>query len=878
MKIINCRTNHMTAPVGFAMDRAVCTWVTESDISQVQTRAQIRVALDENMEDILYTSDPADSVESTGFSLPITLKPRTRYYWTVQVWGDGGDTAVSHVNYFETGKREEPLLGDWITTPWEDRKINPYIRKSFRLPAGVRKARLYMIGLGLYLPEVNGKAVGDGYLAPGCTAVDRWNQIYTYDVTDQLHRGDNVLGVMMGDGWAKGRFGNAKYLTAADGTRVYVDTYLVPPEVRAAVTYTESYIDRFYLKAELRVELEDGSKLVIVTDNTWKCAPSPVLESGIYEGEVYDANKAIPGWSTADCADAGWDAMEVTEDVPIGQLEDRLSLAICCKETIQPVALIHTPAGETVLDLGQNIAGWVRLRIHEPAGATIRLQHGEILQNGCFYRDNLRKAKAEYVYISDGKAAEVEPHFTFYGFRYVKIEGIENPKLEDFTGCVVYSDLEETGWFETSDNRINRLFENAKWSQKDNFLDVPTDCPQRNERMGWTGDAHVFCKTGSYNMETYAFYTKYLHDLWREQEKNHGMVSHVVPSVIRQSFCKSGFWQGGACVWGDAATGMPWTLYEHYGDKTILERQYESMKAWVDWITGTVVSENGLWDQGFQFGDWLALDGNRADDRYGGTDDAYIASVYLKYSAQLTAKAAEVLGFVEDAARYTEISRRTKKALQENYFEANGRCKIRTQTAQILALVMEIVEGDHRKQVARDLLDLLREKGMHLQTGFVGTPFLCKALSMEGCSEAAYQVLFQEDFPSWLYEVNMGATTIWERWNSVLPDGSMSGTGMNSLNHYAYGSIAQWMYENIAGLTVVEPGFKTFRVRPEFTDRFSFVHAKYDSAMGTIEIRWETLEDGSHGLEIRVPFNTTAIVETKEETRILQPGVHILRV
>ena len=874
MRITNCRTNHISAPVGFAMEEAVLSWVTESEQSHTQTRAKIRVALDEHMENVIYVSGPKDDPRSTGFGVPITLTPRTRYYWTVQVWGDGGDTAVSKVNYFETGKREEPLLGDWITTPWEDRKISPYIRKSFTVAGKIRQARLYMIGLGLYLPYVNGAGVGE-YLAPGSTAVDRWNQIYTYDVTAQVQTGENVLGVMMGDGWAKGRFGNAKHLVADD--TCYVDTYLMKGEARKAVKYSDSYIDRYYLKAELRITLEDGREQVIVTDETWKCAPSPVVENGIYDGEVYDAAKAIPDWSAPACDDGGWDRMQKAETVPIGALEDQLSLPICCKETIRPVALLQTPAGETVLDMGQNIVGWVRLRVHAPAGTKIRLQHGEILQKGCFYRDNLRAAKAEYVYISDGKEAVVEPHFTFYGFRYVKLEGIESPNLEDFTGCVVYSDLTETGWFKTSDHRINRLFENAKWSQKDNFLDVPTDCPQRDERMGWTGDAQVFCKTGSYNMDTYAFYTKYLHDLWREQEKNHGMVSHVVPSVIRHSFKTSGFWQGGACVWGDAATIMPWTLYEHYGDATILKRQYQSMKAWVNWIVENVVSENGIWDQGFQFGDWLALDGNREDERYGGTDDAYIASVYLKYSAQLTAKAAKVLGYSEDAAYYTRISQRTKKAIQDTYFDKNGRCKIQTQTAQILALVMDVIPIGYRTRVTEDLLALLRQKDMHLQTGFVGTPFLCKALSMEGHSEAAYQILFQEDFPSWLYEVNMGATTIWERWNSVLPDGSISGTGMNSLNHYAYGSIAQWMYENIAGITAVDPGFKTFRIRPEFTERFSFVEAKYDSAMGSIQVRWEAMEGGGYALEVRVPFDTTAILELEGETRILRPGIHTVR-
>ena len=857
MKITNCRTNHMLQPVGFAMDKAVVSWITESEMSSKQVRAEVKLALDGAMQNVIYTSDASVNADSTGFVLPIDLQPRTEYFWTVQVWGDGGDTAISEVNFFETGKREELLGGNWITTPWQEKKRSPYIRKGITLPCNVRKARLYITGLGLYLCEINGRRVGNEYFAPGCTAVDRWVQVYTYDVTEHLHAGGNVLGVMMGDGWAKGRFGAAYHMEDVDG---YVDTYLMEDNERAALNNGKTYIGEYLLKAELRVELEDGTEQVFVTDESWKCAPSPILEDSIYDGEVFDENRVIAHWSEVACSDDGWDTMRIVEDPNLGALEDRLSLPVRIKETIKPIGFIHTPAGETVLDMGQNMTGWVAFRVQEPAGTRIRLQHGEILQKGCFYNDNLRAAKAEYVYISDGSEKYVQPHFTFYGFRYVKIEGIENPKLEDFTGCVVYSDVEETGWFTTSDSRINQLFSNAKWSQKDNFLDVPTDCPQRDERMGWTGDAQVFCKTGSYNMDTYAFYTKYLHDLWREQEKNHGMVSHVIPTIIRESFENSGFWQGGACVWGDSATIMPWTLYEQYGDPAILQRQYPSMKAWVDWILRKVVNADGIWDGGFQFGDWLALDGNREDDRLGGTDEAYIASVYLKYSAELVAKAARVLQLDADEAYYAAVSQRTKEAICKEYFGADGHCTIQTQTAQVLALVMDIVPQQNRKLVAEDLLKLLKERDMHLSTGFVGTPFLCMALSMEGYSEAAYEVLFKEDFPSWLYEVNMGATTIWERGNSVLPDGSMSGTGMNSLNHYTYGSIARWMYENIAGLTPMEPGFKKFRICPEFTDRFSDVHARYRSAKGMIEVQWTKAGEKTYELRIHVPFDTTAVV------------------
>ena len=848
----------MISPIGFSMDQAVVSWIAESQTSSKQARAQIIVALDPEMTNVIYTSDPQASPESTGVKLPLELKPCTAYYWTVQVWGDAGDTAVSEVNYFETGKMGEALGGEWITTPWEDRKRTPYVRKQFSVAGNIKKARLYMTGLGIYRLEVNGQKQGNDFFAPGCNAMDRWVQIYTYDLTDSLHTGANVLGVMLGDGWAKGRYGCSEF--------------------------ARPYVNDFLLKAELRLELEDGSTQVITTDDTWKCTPSPVISSCIYDGVVFDENKVIPDWSASGCNEENWDYMVTIKEVTIGRLEDRLSLPVIIKEQITPVELITTPAGELVLDMGQNMVGWVRIRVHEPAGTRIRLSHGEILQNDCFYRDNLRSAKAEYTYISDGTEKYAEPVFTFFGFRYVKLEGFtQQVNLDDFIGCVVYSDLEETGWFTTSDERINRLFQNAKWSQKDNFLDVPTDCPQRDERMGWTGDAQVFCKTASYNMDTYAFYTKYLHDFWKEQEKNYGMAPHVVPSMIHEATDKSGGWHGGSCAWGDAATIMPWTLYNHYDDVTILERQYPSMKAWVDWIVRTGVGKTGLWDSGFQYADWLALDGKSENDTFGGTDPTYVATAYLKYSAELTAKAAAVLGQESDVAYYQQISQNAKAALQKAYFTEDGRCVFQTQTAQVLALEFELTEPDTRKIIIEDLIRILQKSNMHLQTGFVGTAFLCKALSDEGCSEAAYQILFQDDFPSWLYEVKMGATTIWERWNSVLPDGRISSTGMNSLNHYAYGSIACWMYENICGLKMKERGFKSFYVKPEFTDRFDYVDMKYNSPKGVIEIKWEKKETSeiteqspsAYRLHVKVPFDTTAIVELPgqgTEALTLLPG------
>lgn len=866
----------MVNPVGFAMEHATVSWITESEISKKQVRAQITVASDRGMQNVIYASNPDESPSNTGVRLPIELTPRTEYYWTVQVWGDAGDTAVSGVHSFETGKREEELLGAWITTPWEDYNKSPYIRKSFAAK-NVKKARLYMTGLGLYHLEVNGKKVESDYLAPGCTSVDRLVQIYTYDITDMLNDDGNVIGVMMGNGWAKGRFG-------------------------ASSRYHRNqtpYIDQYLLKAEIRMTLENGSEQIITTDDSWKCAPSPVLADSIYDGEVYDERMAIKGWSCASCSDSAWDNAKIVdvigcgecvelvdksssgEAVRIGKLEDRLSLPIVVKELRKPIAIIHTPAGETVLDMGQNMTGWIRMRVDEPAGTSIKLSHGEILQDGCFYNENLRTAKAEYVYISDGTEKEVEPHFTFYGFRYVKVEGNTKPlHIDDFTGCVVYSDLDETGWITTSDERINRLFLNAKWSQKDNFLDLPTDCPQRDERMGWTGDAQMFCKTASYNMDTYAFYRKYLRDVWIEQKEQDGMVGHVAPSFFKDLTKVGPFWKGGSCAWGDAVAIIPWTMYEQYGDIAILEECYSSMKMWVDWVVRNNLGPTGLWEHGFKFGDWLALDGdeNQEDDRFGGTDTTMVASAYLKYSSELVAKTAHELGIEDDEAYYQQISNRTKKVVQDTYYTKDGRSKVRTQTAHVIALAMDLVEPDQRRKIAEDLVELLKDSDMHLKTGFVGTPFLCKALSKAGYSNIAYELLFQTGFPSWLYEVDMGATTIWERWNSVLPNGKIADTGMNSLNHYAYGSIVQWMYEHICGLTVKKVGFKEFHVVPEFTDRFSYVDMQYDSPKGTIVVRWERKGDG-YQLYVKVPFDTRAFVKlpnTEDEIVILTAGEHIL--
>lgn len=837
MKIVKLRTNQITNPLGFELDRVSLSWITETTESSsiVQTEARVEIALDASFDELIFDSGKQTEIDSLAFTPEIELKPRTRYFWRVTVWGDAGDQVTSEVAWFETAKMDEPWTGKWIT-PDMNKEIHPLIRTNFDLPAGFVSARAYVSGLGLYDLEINGQRVGDEYFAPGYNAYDYWVQYQTYDVTNLLASGENGIGIMLGNGWYKGRFG-------FEGG------------------YHELYGSEFAAIAEIIVTLEDGSEVIVGTNEDWKCAPSPITFSGIYDGETYDANLESNNWSLADFDDLDWTSVRQTE-IKTELFSARRSLPVKIMEEIKPIEILHTPAGETVLDFGQVMTGWVRFKTNAPKGTKLHLQYGELLQNDNFYRENLRLAKAEHFYISDGSEREVQPYFTFYGFRYVKLNGFDGEiNLDNFTGCVIYSEIEETGSIETSNPLVNRLFKNAMWGQKGNFLDVPTDCPQRDERMGWTGDAQVFASTACFNMYSPAFYNKYMFDLHEEQKRIEGSVPFTVPTVKPKD--ESGFINGsGSAAWGDAATVIPWMLYLHYGDKELLRGQFQSMKDWVDYIKRKDEESGGkrLWQVGFHFGDWLALDGKDPQSPMGGTDSYYIASAYYCYSAQLVAKAARVLGEVELADQYSQLADEIKTAMMEEYFTPSGRCAIHTQTAMIVALYMDLVPESFRPRVIEDLKNKLKEDKLHLTTGFVGTPYFCNVLSENGGNEYAYTLLLNDDYPSWLYAVKMGATTIWERWNSVLPDGTISGTGMNSLNHYAYGSIAEWMYRHMCGINPVEdvPGFKKFILSPKPYGKLAYAKASFASASGNIESGWELKEDGKLVFTFTVPFNTKA--------------------
>ncbi len=826
MQITHLKTNHIINPLGFALEKPAFSWIVADTGDQVQTAAQVLVSRDPDFAHIVFDSGKVDgpTIDSLAYRPPLQLNPRTRYFWKVRVWGET-ESAESDTAWFETAKMAEDWQAAWITPDFED---HPILYRYFDLPARAVAARAYLCGLGLYRFDLNGKKVSDEYFTPYCNAYDQWIQYQTFDITDQLTVGSNLVSVMLGNGWYKGRYG-------AD---------------RGVVGF---YGDRFALLCELHITLENGDELSVVTDSTWKAQPSPVIVSDIFDGETVDARiaKTIP-------AAESFGVKPI--DIDSTRLEARRSLPVCINEEIKPIAVIYTPAGETVLDMGQNMTGWLRFKTSAPAGTLIHLQFGEVLQNGNFFRDNLRTAKAEYSYIADGTDAVVEPYFTFFGFRYVKVSGwVGSLNIDDFTGCVIYSQMDITGEIVTSNEKINQLFRNAMWGQKGNFLDIPTDCPQRDERLGWTGDIQVFSGTACFNMDAATFLSKFAYDLAKEQTKTGGMVPHIVPMVNLN--------KGGSTAWADVATILPWNLYEFYGDISILEQQFESMRAWVDYIRNIDDSSGGkrLWTEGVHFGDWLSLDASDPTSRRGGTPHDFIASAFYCYSARLVARAALQLGLLDHADTYQRLSDEIKAAIQQEYFTPTGRLAVPTQTAYVLALFMGLAPDAFRERVKHDLIARLNQDNNHLRTGFVGTPYLCRVLSNIGANDLAYTLLLNEDFPSWLYAVNLGATTIWERWNSLNPDGSISSTGMNSLNHYAYGSIVEWMYRDMCGLNPSSgddgvTGFRRARIAPKPDKSLQWANARYRSAAGFYESGWSFAEADHLTIEMIIPFNASASI------------------
>ncbi|MDO5518555.1 MAG: family 78 glycoside hydrolase catalytic domain, partial [Clostridium sp.] len=745
MQIKQLRVNNIERPMGFNINPVSISWIID-EFGSAKKQQWARIVIKKGSE-IVFDSGEDENADSLDYRVHLNLQPRTRYSLHVHVKADNGDYAEEH-SFFETGKMDEEWSGQWISTQMKT-KTGIIFSKTIDIDKPVKEARIYCCALGVYELYINGQKVGDEYLAPGYHSYDFHIQAQTYDITKYLKDGKNNVEFHAGDGWFKGRLG-------FDGG------------------FTDIYGDRCYAIGEIYIKHSDDSVTEVFTDKSWKYKESPVVFSNIYDGEIYDARLENKN---------DWNEVIEKEPEGCGKITDRFSIPVVKKESFKPVEIIKTPKGETVLDFGQNMTGWVEFDCDIPEGKEITLTASEIMQDGCFYHENLRTAKTEFKYISSGKKAHVRPHFTFYGFRYMKVECEENIDLNDFTAYHLRSDFDEIGFIKTGNEKVNQLFRNALWSQKDNFLDVPTDCPQRDERLGWTGDAQVFSATACYNMYMPAFYRKYLWDMRAEQSILGGSVPNVVPRLKKGMVAEHG-----ACPWADAGVIIPWNVYLHYGNKTLLDETYPGMKAWVDCQRKREEAVEGphLVKDGFHFADWLALD-NEQPGPFGATDPLFIASAYYYRCAEIVSKSAEVLGKNEEAEEYKKLSSEILKALQEKYFDEEGKCICRTQTASAITIEFGLMKGMEFKE-GNALNERVALKNNHLDTGFVGTPLLCPALTRSGHNDTAVTLLLNETFPSWLYSVNLGATTIWERWNSVLEDGTLNPEGMNSLNHYSYGS------------------------------------------------------------------------------------------
>ena len=833
---IELQVEHLRDALGIGTDRPRLSWIIETDRQEWH---QSGYEIEEYDADgrLMNKTGRVESDQSVLIDWPFApLTSREQVSIRARVWGKDGDAS----DWSEPVLLETGLLSpsDWvacfISPVWEEdvKKSNPapHLRREFELRSGIKSARLYITSLGLYEAELNGKVIGDHVFAPGWTVYDERLRYQTFDITQMLKEGKNAIGAILGDGWFRGRIG------FGGGQRNMYGKHLA-------------------LLAQLEVQYDDGSSERILTDDAqaWRAATGPILLSGIYDGEIYDARLEHSGWSLPGFDDAGWSSVRSVEwnmhalEAPLGPPVRRI-------DKVAPVSVHQSPSGKTIVDFGQNLVGRLSFKVKGPAGHTITLRHAEVLEHGELGTRPLRHAEATDRYTLKGGATEIwEPRFTFHGFRYVEVNDWPGElNLADLSAVVLHSDLERTGWFECSDPLLNQFHKNVVWGMRGNFLDVPTDCPQRDERLGWTGDLEVFSPTASYLYDVSGLLQSWLMDLAVDQRKSGGRVPHVVPNVLGKN-------SAAAAAWADAATVVPWVIYQRFGDSKILADQFESMCAWVDHMA-SVAGESRLWDKGFQYGDWLDPTAPPDKPAQARTDKAIVASAYFVHSADLVVQAAKVLGHVDEQEKYQTLAAEVRVAFAREYVTSSGRLMSDAETAYALALSFDLLPtAEQRQRAGERLNELVRESGYHIRTGFVGTPVICDALCSTGHYVAAYRLLLQQECPSWLYPVTMGATTVWERWDSMLPDGSINPGEMTSFNHYALGAVADWMHRTIGGLTPTEPGYRRMEIHPRPGGGLTHAEARHVTPYGLAESRWK-IKSGKFDLDVTVPPNASAQV------------------
>jgi alpha-L-rhamnosidase len=853
VRVVGLRCEHLVDPLGIDATRPRLSWRVETGVLDwVQAAYELDVR-DARTDDPLWSSGRVESDASVlvEWGGP-ELRARRWCRWRARVWGpDGTASGWSPDATFEVGLVEpEHWTARFITPALDDEgrggtRPSPFFRRPFSVDREVASARLYVTALGVYEVEINGCRVGDDVLAPGWSSYHHRLRYRTHDVTELVRVGDNAIGAVLADGWARGNL----------------------IETRAV------YTDRLALLAQLEVTLVDGTTVVVATDDSWVTTPDgPIRSADLYNGERYDARRELVGWSGPGFDDADW--------APVTTL-DRSLETLCAPpgppvrriEEVEPVAITSAPSGETIVDFGQNLVGRVRIRVRGSAGETVTLRHAEVLDGGELATRMLRHAEAtdRYTLRGDPVGEEWEPRFTFHGFRYIGVSGWPGElRPEQVRAVVVHSDMERTGWFECSDPLLNQLHRNIIWGMRGNFVDLPTDCPQRSERLGWTGDIQVFAPTAALLYDVSGVLASWLADLAVEQTTE-GVVPHVVPSVERGMVTPT-------CGWGDAATIVPTVLYEHYTDAALLARQFESMQRWVR-CERRQAGDDLVWSGDFQFGDWLDPKAPSNDPSAARTAPDLLATAYFAHSARLLADAARVVGDDEVAERYRSLSEAAAKAFRDEFATPRGRLTSDTQTAYAIALSFGLLEPAQRAGAVRRLVAAVRDDGWTLGTGFLGTPWICHALSEHGREDVAYRLLLQTRCPSWLYAVTQGATTIWERWDAIRPDGSIHEGEMLSFNHYAFGAIGAWLYHRVAGLAPdpAHPGWKRFVVAPLPGGDLRSASARVVTPHGVASTSW-SLEDAELELHVTVPPNTRASVSVpgrREPPEDVGSGEHI---
>lgn len=803
MKIDELKINQLYNPMGYDFSFLDLSWKVKE--TEAHFTEQIRVRIWKNKDETVYDSGILQDYHKCSLSVDIQLEPRTRYYWQVFAKDELAAESVSEVMWFETAKRQEPWSAKWIS-PVEETQQMPVLSKKFEVVKDVKEARIYFYGLGLYELYINGQEISGEYLKPGYHSYDCRMEYQTFDISKFLVKGENRIAVLLGEGWYKGRFG-------------FDDEYY------------NIYGNRKKCIGEMHISYLDGSKECIITDKTWQGETGTVLANSIYDGEEIDETSKIHSVLIEEL-------MDTTE-----LLCERTNAPIRKVTKYEPLTIIHHDNGYDIVDFGKVITGWAEFEGTFEKGQTILLQYGELLQDGDFYRENLRTAKAEFRFTAGGGYAKVTPHFTYYGFRYVKVTGLKEGQTLTYQAYRLMSDIEKTGALKTADKEVNQLFTNTIRSQKCNFLDIPTDCPQRDERMGWTGDVTAFAKTACFHMNSAAFFRHYMKSIMDEQKLCNGAVPFFAPrpKVEIKEHTNPFYKDAGACTWGDVATVLPWALYEYYGNKQLLKEQYPAMCDWVDFISARAEKNEipYLWQNDRQLGDWLALDSGSPFNPIGKTDLGMIASAWYFYSVSLCEKAADEL---QDLRRkeFGDLKNRIKEAFLAYYFKESGELTVEpTQTGCALLLFFQLYSDAGKKYLISTLAQLIKENGNKLDTGFVGTPVLCPSLSENGENELAYTLFLNREYPGWLHEVKLGATTVWERWNSLDEDGHISSIGMNSLNHYAYGSISEWIYRYVCGFWPHMQKEVCMTLRPMPDKRLGSARGSWNSSYGVFVSGWE---------------------------------------